>query len=61
MYWHKAAGRWRAEIKHEGRKKHLGYFDVERVAAEAYVAAARLRLRALLSMEDGTQELTVPV
>ena len=38
--WHKIKGQWRAEIRHEGRTKYLGYFVDERVAAEAYDAAA---------------------
>jgi hypothetical protein len=44
MHWH--AGRWRAQISHEGRNHELGFFDEhdEEAAAHAYDAAAR-RLR----------------
>lgn len=38
--WHKAIGKWRVQIKVNGRRIALGYFDDERKAAAAYNAAA---------------------
>lgn len=38
--WHKRRQRWMARIQVEGRRIHLGEFDSEEVAAEAYRAAA---------------------
>lgn len=38
--FHKATGRWRAQIRHNGKKLHLGYFDSAEEAAQAYHAAA---------------------
>lgn len=40
---HKATGKWRAQIKHEGVGKHLGYFQTIDAAAEA-VKQARIEL-----------------
>lgn len=43
VYWHKAAGKWAACIKADGRKEHLGLFaDLD--AAVAARKAAELRL-----------------
>ena len=39
--WHKAAGKWAAQIAHERRKVHLGVFDTAEAAHAAYVAAKR--------------------
>lgn len=33
--WHKAAKRWQAQVKHNGKAIHLGYFDRVADAAEA--------------------------
>lgn len=38
--WHKQRGKWKAEIKLNGVKKHLGVFLTEEEAAEAYNKAA---------------------
>jgi hypothetical protein len=38
--WNKAARKWHAQIKAEGRRLHLGLFDEERAAAVAYDQAA---------------------
>jgi len=35
-YWDKAKGKWGAYICLNGKKKHLGYFDVESEARAAY-------------------------
>lgn len=39
--WNKRRGKWQAGIKVRGRSIHLGLFDDERPAHDAYVAAAR--------------------
>lgn len=38
--WHKHRSKWRAQIKINGRKKHLGYFDNPKDAYMAYCLAA---------------------
>lgn len=38
---HKATGKWRARIWHEGRSHALGLFDLQADASEAYVSAKR--------------------
>jgi hypothetical protein len=40
-YWDKRAGRWLAQIKHQRKQHHLGYFDTAEEAHAAYVEAAR--------------------
>ena len=40
VYWDKRKGRWHAKITVIGGRKHLGYFDGESDAAEAYNRAA---------------------
>lgn len=37
--WHRGKGRWRAAIRLNGRKIHLGYFDQAEAAGAAYAAA----------------------
>lgn len=39
--WSKAAGKWEARIKHEGKQTYLGVFDDAVLAAAAYNGAAR--------------------
>lgn len=39
--WHGETQKWRARIVHQGRAQHLGYFDTETAAAQAYDAAAQ--------------------
>lgn len=39
--WYKRYGLWRARITVGDRERHLGYFDSEEAAAEAYNDAAR--------------------
>ena len=38
-YWNKQNNRWRAKIRLDGRSIHLGYFDVEDDARQAYLDA----------------------
>jgi hypothetical protein len=42
--WFKKGYKWTAQINHDGKKQHLGYFDDEHEAARAVDAVAR-RLR----------------
>lgn len=39
--WHKAAGKWSAQITLDNKKKHLGLFEEEISAALAYDTAAK--------------------
>lgn len=39
--WHKSKRKWRATAKHEGRSKHLGYFETPELASVAYVCFAK--------------------
>jgi hypothetical protein len=39
--WYRLTGKWRARIKINGRKTHLGYFECPKAAARAYDAMAR--------------------
>lgn len=36
VYWHKAMGKWKAQIGHNGRRIHIGYFSSKRNATTAY-------------------------
>lgn len=39
--WHKASGKWVAQISDFGKKRHLGLFDTPEAAYAAYVVAAK--------------------
>ena len=41
VYWNKNAKKWKAQIKINGKQKHLGYFNSELEAAEAYKNALK--------------------
>jgi len=41
VYWYKPYGKWLAQIKVNGKDKHLGYFDTGEEASKAYLAAKR--------------------
>ena len=40
--WHKKSNKWRALIRINGESKHLGLFDVEQEARNAYLAAKKI-------------------
>jgi hypothetical protein len=40
VHWHKSAHKWRARIKVNGKRRHLGFFCTPESAAAAYAAAA---------------------
>lgn len=42
VYYNKKREKWCASIQHEGKNKHIGYYDVELDAAKAYNAMAML-------------------
>lgn len=41
VHWYPRSAKWRSDIKADGRKKHIGYFDNEINAARAYDEMAR--------------------
>jgi hypothetical protein len=41
VFWHKAAQKWCSEIRVNGTRLHLGYFDDASKAAQAYQESAR--------------------
>lgn len=40
--WHKRDKKWHARIKLDGKKIHLGYFDIEEEARQAYLDAKEI-------------------
>jgi len=40
-YCHNKSNKWHAQISVNGKKKHIGYFDVEQEARNAYLAAKK--------------------
>ena len=40
VYWSKQKQKWHAMIKTNGKSKHLGFYEMEKDAAEAYNASA---------------------
>lgn len=40
VHWFKANGKWQAQIKHENKRYHLGFFEDIEDAVSAYAAAA---------------------
>lgn len=40
VHWHKDSGKWKAEIKFNGQRRSLGYFNDPKEAYAAYCAAA---------------------
>jgi len=41
-YWHKASGKWTAQIRVDVKRKHLGYFEHEADARNAYIKAKKI-------------------
>ena len=50
--WHKRDRKWHAQIRIDGTRIHLGYFNSEQEAADAYDKAAR-RLHGNFARENG--------
>ena len=44
VFWHKQNGYWTSQISINGKRKHLGIYDKEEEAAEAYEEARRISL-----------------
>lgn len=41
VFWHKASGKWSAQISVDGAQHYLGVYDTLEAAAEAYAKASR--------------------
>ena len=41
-YWHNKSNKWRAQLQVNGKTNHLGLFDVEQDARNAYLAAKKI-------------------
>lgn len=41
VFWSKAAGKWRAQIRHKNKSIHLGLFETKKDAAKAYNKKAK--------------------
>lgn len=41
VHWYKSLGKWVARVGKDGKRKHLGYFEVFEDAVSAYATAAR--------------------
>lgn len=41
-YWNKLARKWNAQVKIDGKAVHLGYFDNEQDAHQAYLAGKKI-------------------
>ena len=39
--WYKQTGKWKADIRHNGKKIHLGYYTCPKEASKAYEAKAK--------------------
>ena len=61
VHWLRSTGRWHAEIKLNGRKHHLGFFDDEVVAAAAYNQAASELFGEFALLNPVTEGVEVPV
>jgi len=57
-YFNKASGKWKAQIKLNGKIKHIGYFENEEDARQAYVEA-KLKLHIIKDRSNIYSKLEV--